>query len=103
MIPFVHSFLSTLLCGIREGYSAQHALLNFEESCKKLLDSEGVAIAVKMDFSRAFYCLNHELLISKLDAYGFSRSALLSSIAIFMTGRRGLRLIVLLVHGQIPS
>ena len=29
-----------------------------------------------MDFSEAFDCLNHELLITKMSAYGFSRPAL---------------------------
>ena len=29
-----------------------------------------------MDLSKAFYCLNHELLIAQMSAYGFSRPAL---------------------------
>ena len=77
MLPFVQNFLSSLLCGFREGYGTQHALLRFEEACKQTIDNKGVAGAVLTYLSKAFFCLNHELLIAKLNAYGFSRSALL--------------------------
>ena len=36
----------------------------------------GFAGAILIDPSMAFDCLNHELLIAMLEAYGFSRSAL---------------------------
>ena len=37
MLPFVQSFLSSLLCGFREGYGTQYALLRFVEACKKTI------------------------------------------------------------------
>ena len=74
--PYTNSFLSSLLCGYREGYSTQHALLWLVENCKKALDQKMNTGAVFIDLSKAFDCLNHDLLIAKLDAYGFTRQAL---------------------------
>ena len=75
MLPLVQSFLSSLLCGFREGYSTQHALLRLIETCNKSIDSGGIAGVVLKDLLKAFDCLDHELLIAKLNAYGFNRSA----------------------------
>ena len=51
------------------------------------MDSGGVGVAVLTNLSKAFECLNHELLIAKLNAYGFSRPALLF-IHSYLTDRR---------------
>ena len=46
------------------------------EAWKKVLDDKESAGAILTDLSKAFDCLNHDLLIAKLDAYGFSHEAL---------------------------
>ena len=70
------SILSPLLCGFREGYSTQHALLRLIEDLKASLDEKLIAGTVMIDLSKAFDCLPHDLLIAKLYAYGFGDNAL---------------------------
>ena len=72
----MRNVLFPILCGFREGYSTQHALLRLTESLKACLDEKMVAGTVMMDLSKAFDCLPHDLLIAKLHAYGFSDNAL---------------------------
>ena len=77
MKPFIESFLSKWLCGYRKGFNAQYALIAMIEKMKTMLDKPGgIFGAVLMDLSKAFDTINHELLIAKLNAYGFSNSAL---------------------------
>ena len=44
---------------------------------EKALDGKGAAGAILTDLSKAVDCLNHDLLIAKLEAYGLDNSALL--------------------------
>ena len=77
MVDYIEKFLSPYLCGYRKGYNTQYALLAMIEKWKKFLDKDcGFVGAILMDLSKAFDTLNHELLIAKLDAYGFDQSAL---------------------------
>ena len=43
---------------------------------EKSVDNDGALGALFTDLSIAFDCLSHELLIAKLDAYGFGKNAL---------------------------
>ena len=87
VIPFAKCFLSPLLCGFRKSYNTQHALLRFLETCKITRDKGGFVCALSMDLSKAFDCLNHELLLAKLHAYDFSRSAV-TLIHSYLSNRR---------------
>ena len=73
---YIGKFLSPFLCGYRKGFSTQYALLSLIERWRLCLDKQGFAGALLMDLSKAFNTINHELLITKLHAYGYSIEAL---------------------------
>ena len=73
---YIEYFLSQFLCGYRKGYNTQIALMGLIEKWKKALDQKGFAGAILMDLSKAFDTIDHDLLISKLNAYGFGIKSL---------------------------
>ena len=84
---YIGKYLSPYLCGFRSGYSTQYCLLYMIEKWKRILDNKGIACALTTDLSKAFDCVNHDLLIAKIAAYGFDYKSL-SYILSYLTGRK---------------
>ena len=76
MSSFFDDFLSKQQCGSQKGHIAQQCLLALLEKWKQVIDSCQMFGALLTDLSKVFDCLNRELLIAKLNAYGFSLPAL---------------------------
>ena len=74
---YIETFLSPFLCGFRKGFSTQQCLMVMLEFWKRGIDKGKEGGALLTDLSKAFDCLNHELLIAKLEAYGFDHDSLL--------------------------
>ena len=68
--------LSRYQCGFRKGYDPQHCLLAMIDKWKIAVDNGNVFGALLTDLSKAFDCLPHDLIIAKLNSYGFNLTAL---------------------------
>ena len=80
LIYFCNNFFSISI-------NAQHGLITLTEKWKKSVDNGEAFGALFTDLSKAFDCLSLELLIAKLDAYGFDKNAL-KSINSYLTYRK---------------
>ena len=76
MSTFFDNIFSNQQCGIRKGYSTQHCPLVMLETWKRSVDKGKVFGALLTDLSKAFDCLDHELLTAELKAYDFNLPAL---------------------------
>ena len=61
--------------GFQKGFVVQHFLLLMIDRWKKAVDSNKVSGAILTDLSKAFDCICHDLLVTKLHAYGLSLPA----------------------------
>ena len=74
---FMEQKFSKYLSGFRKNYNTQISLLKMLETWKNNLNRGNKVGALIMDLSKAFDTLNHDLILAKLEAYGFSKDAIL--------------------------
>jgi hypothetical protein len=65
----------------------QTTLLRLLEDWKSALDKNCYVAAILMDLSKAFDCLPHDILLSKLAAYGLSSQSV-KLLENYLTGRK---------------
>ena len=74
--PYFETLFSTFQCGFRKGFNTQHCLLVMIEKWRITLNKGGETGEVVTDFSKAFDCIDHNLFIAKLYAYGFEKQSI---------------------------
>ena len=72
----IEHFLNLLLYGFCKAHSTRHALFRLLQKWKKELDSGGFIGTMLMNLPNACDCLPHDLLITKLEAYGLDNGSL---------------------------
>ena len=87
IVTFADNIFSIYVSAYRKCHSTQHVLIRLIEEWKEGLDNGYLVGSVLMDLSKAFDCISHDLIIAKLNAYGFDRSAL-KLIYSYLKGRR---------------
>ena len=86
MHAYMQNIISIFICGYTKGMNAQNCLVFMVEFCKKALD-KGQKFGVLLFYWQIYHCLVHDLLIAKLDAYGFDYLSL-KLIFSYLSGRK---------------
>ena len=73
---YFDSLFSKYQCGFRKGFSSQHCLAAILEKCKSAIENKNSFGALLTDLKKTFDCHPHDLLVAKLNAYGFSMKSL---------------------------
>ena len=76
MYPYFDKIFSKNQCGFHKGFNTQHILLATIEKMKASRNNKQICAAILTNLSKTFDCICYDLLIAKLNAYGFHKKEL---------------------------
>ena len=76
MWPFFNKIFSKLQFGFRKGFNAEQCLIHIIDKWRKYLDTGGYGSALLIDLYKAFDCIDYQLFIERLNAYGIDTNSL---------------------------
>ena len=79
-------YLDNLQSAYKQSHSTITALLNVTDDIYEALENSELTFLVLLDYSKAFDCANHKLILAKLQAAGFKNDSL-SWITSYLSGR----------------
>lgn len=82
-----HNIISQYQFGFRKNHSTEYALLYFDDLVKNALANKNYCLGVYVDIKKAFDCINHDILFSKLYNYGI-RGTPLNLIKSYLGNRK---------------
>lgn len=66
-----HNLITECQFGFRKGRSTETALLTQKDYILESFETEHYTLGIFVDYSKAFDCVNHKILLEKLGCYGF--------------------------------
>ena len=79
---YMEKKLSKFIAGFRKLQGTQHSMVTLLEKWSKALDRKEYICVLFINLSKAFHAINHDLLLAKLRAYGFSENLISENLKI---------------------